>query len=84
MLACREAIDLQIQQQKAQRDQLEALKQQELQEERQELQDWQEQLQQGDESDYEDDTIDGTCSGSSCSRGYAAQNHRRGLPLLQR
>jgi hypothetical protein len=51
-------VDLQIQQQKAQRDQLEALKQQELQQERQELQEWQQQLDQGDESDYEDDTAD--------------------------
>lgn len=48
----RAAVDLQIQQQKAQRDQLEALKQQELQQERQELQDWQQQLPaQGDEDD---------------------------------
>jgi hypothetical protein len=64
---CRAAVDLQIKQQKAQRDQLEALKQQELQEERQELQCWQQQLpeasaqqqlDQGDESEYEDDTTD--------------------------
>jgi hypothetical protein len=68
-LVCRAAVDLQIKQQKAQRDQLEALKQQELQDERQELQCWQQQLpdasaqqqhqvKQGDESDYDDDTTD--------------------------
>jgi len=61
---CRAAVDLQIKQQKAQRDQLDALKQQELQHERQGLQQWQQQVSQqqqlvaGDESDYEDDTAD--------------------------
>lgn len=59
-LTCRRAaVDLQIQQQKAQRDQLEAFKQQELQEERQELQQWQQKLKdQGDESDYEEEPAD--------------------------
>jgi hypothetical protein len=51
-------VDLQIQQQKAQRDKIQALKQQELRQERQKLQEWQQQLDQGDESDYEDNTAD--------------------------
>lgn len=58
MTSCRAAVDRHIAHDRAQRERVEQLKEQELQQERQQLHQWQQQQQHaadGDESDYEDD-----------------------------